>query len=211
MRTKKSGTAPQAVSTRRANTRERLMDAGLAVFAERGVLAASVEQVCDRAGFTRGAFYSNFASKDELCLSILRRESQTHIAAASQALASLRGPAAGEDPVTEAVDTFMRFQRASRTGVLASLEMRLHAARQPEVRTAYLAQHDQLVQVFVGVVAEGVELAGLRLRVPVHTLVRNLGAVYEHTMLLSLVDGRPGPEVTRDALVELVKSLCHPA
>ena len=52
----------------RENTRARLLDAAAQVFAEVGLDGASVEAVCDRAGFTRGAFYSNFESKDELFL-----------------------------------------------------------------------------------------------------------------------------------------------
>ena len=48
------------VTARRAATRERLIDAAIDVFAEKGVLGASVEEICEDAGFTRGAFYSNF-------------------------------------------------------------------------------------------------------------------------------------------------------
>ena len=53
----------------RENTRARLLEAAAQVFAEAGLDGASVEAVCERAGFTRGAFYSNFESKDELASS----------------------------------------------------------------------------------------------------------------------------------------------
>ena len=45
---------PTRVSPRRANTRERLITAAMHVFAERGVNGASVEEICEAAGFTRG-------------------------------------------------------------------------------------------------------------------------------------------------------------
>src|SRR6478609_1371282 len=62
---------PAATATRsRERTRRKLLDAAAQVFAEVGLDAASVEAVCDRAGFTRGAFYSNFDSKDELFLEL---------------------------------------------------------------------------------------------------------------------------------------------
>ena len=49
-----------------ALTRRRLMDAAADVFAEEGFRVASLADVADRAGYTIGAVYSNFASKDEL-------------------------------------------------------------------------------------------------------------------------------------------------
>jgi len=49
-------------SRRREATRQKLLDAAGLVFAEEGLDAASVEAICERAGFTRGAFYSNFDS-----------------------------------------------------------------------------------------------------------------------------------------------------
>ena len=55
-------TAP--ATTRRQATRERLLDAAFEVFAEQGVHASTVEQIAERAGFTRGAFYSNFTTKE---------------------------------------------------------------------------------------------------------------------------------------------------
>src|SRR4051794_41882252 len=48
---------------RRAETVERLLDAVLETFAEIGFAAASVEDICRRGGFTRGALYSSFPTK----------------------------------------------------------------------------------------------------------------------------------------------------
>ena len=61
----------RAGSRRREQTRARLLDAAHEVFAEVGMDAASVEMICERAGFTRGAFYSNFESKNELFLALI--------------------------------------------------------------------------------------------------------------------------------------------
>ncbi len=56
---------------RREVTRHRLVEAAIDEFAIRGLDATSVEQLCEAAGFTRGAFYSNFATKDDLCVAIM--------------------------------------------------------------------------------------------------------------------------------------------
>jgi len=55
----------------RALTRSRVITAAGEVFAERGFHAASLEDVADRAGYSIGAVYSNFRSKDDLFLSLM--------------------------------------------------------------------------------------------------------------------------------------------
>ena len=56
---------------KQAETRRRLMDAAEQVFLRRGLQGSSVEEIAAEAGFTRGAFYSNFKSKDELFIELL--------------------------------------------------------------------------------------------------------------------------------------------
>jgi AcrR family transcriptional regulator len=55
----------------RDDTRDKLFEAAARVFEEQGINASSIETIAAAAGFTRGAFYSNFASKDELIVAML--------------------------------------------------------------------------------------------------------------------------------------------
>ena len=55
----------------RVDTREKLFEAAARVFEEQGIGGASIETIAAAAGFTRGAFYSNFDSKDELIIAML--------------------------------------------------------------------------------------------------------------------------------------------
>src|ERR1700759_5285491 len=55
----------------RDDTRDKLFEAAARVFEEQGIGGASIEAIAAAAGFTRGAFYSNFASKDELIIAML--------------------------------------------------------------------------------------------------------------------------------------------
>jgi AcrR family transcriptional regulator len=72
--------APQAAAPpprltrkeKQAETRKRLLDAAERVFLRRGLQGSSVEEISAEAGFTRGAFYSNFKSKDELFVELLQ-------------------------------------------------------------------------------------------------------------------------------------------
>ncbi len=54
------------VTARRLRTRAHLLDAAFTVFAAKGFGHVSIEEICDAAYYTRGAFYSNFAYLDEL-------------------------------------------------------------------------------------------------------------------------------------------------
>jgi AcrR family transcriptional regulator len=56
----------------REQTTQRLLDAAAKLIARKGLDAASVENIAAAAGYSRGAFYSNFKSKDDLFIELLR-------------------------------------------------------------------------------------------------------------------------------------------
>ncbi|MCX5544415.1 TetR/AcrR family transcriptional regulator [Paraburkholderia sp. CNPSo 3076] len=58
----------------RDQTRERLLDAAQAMFMKKGFAGTSVEDIAHAAGYTRGAFYSNFSGKSDLLVELLRRD-----------------------------------------------------------------------------------------------------------------------------------------
>ena len=63
----------------RDQTTQRLLDAAQKLIAKKGLSAASVEDIAEAAGYTRGAFYSNFSSKGDLFIELLRRDHEkTH-------------------------------------------------------------------------------------------------------------------------------------
>ena len=74
---------------RREDTRRRLVMAAFEEFSRRGIDATSVEHLCHAAGFTRGAFYSNFATKDDLCVEIMRHVAEEQVDTYQAALARL--------------------------------------------------------------------------------------------------------------------------
>lgn len=64
----------------REQTTQRLLDAAEKLIARKGLDAASVEDIAAAAGYSRGAFYSNFNSKDDLFIELLRRDHQKSMA-----------------------------------------------------------------------------------------------------------------------------------
>jgi len=70
----------------RAVTRQRLIDAAGRVFCRMGFEAAPIDVIAEEAGFSRGAFYSNFESKDELFVELISRHLGTEIDTLSHTL-----------------------------------------------------------------------------------------------------------------------------
>lgn len=71
---------PPRRRTPRAEVRERVLRAAATVFAERGFAVASIDDVAQAAGFTKGAVYSNFASKDELFFALMDQQVAERVA-----------------------------------------------------------------------------------------------------------------------------------
>jgi AcrR family transcriptional regulator len=163
-------------SRRRAVTVERLLDAALETFAEVGFAAASVEDICRRGGFTRGAFYSSFRTKDELFATLYARETGRELARVEQQLAGIESE---RDPVAAAVERCLATFRADRTWVLVHTEYALHAARHPAAAAALrehtAALHDRLTDLIESATAR----VGLRLVVPAGQLARILLALHD--------------------------------
>ena len=77
---------------RQERTRSHLLEAAGTVFARRGFAHASVDQVAAEAGYTKGAFYANFASKEELFLVLLEQRFAERVAALDEVLAGDEDP-----------------------------------------------------------------------------------------------------------------------
>lgn len=210
------------ISRRRAETRHRLMEAALGVLADRGVLAASVEEICDQAGFTRGAFYSNFESKNDLVLALLQQEAaQTHAMVDRLAQSELAGRA-GDDLsrltsyAEQAIRTVLPTRRRDRVWVMAVAEMRLYAAREPGIRDAYLAFRRQSKSDLLNRLMVMAQDVGWEFTIPPGSAVEVLDALYERASLKAIMLDPEGnrPDLTQEALtpyIDMMKALIRPA
>jgi AcrR family transcriptional regulator len=139
----------------REETRKRLFEAAAEVFEEQGIGGASVEAITTTAGFTRGAFYSNFADKDELVTAMLADHVEQTVHRHLELLARHRDP-----------DDFMAaLQAVDRTtqdplgrSPLLHLELLLYVARAEERRQDLSDFLEARRQVIVDIV-EGTGLA----------------------------------------------------
>ncbi|QKR98373.1 TetR family transcriptional regulator [Sphingomonas sp. CL5.1] len=76
----------------RGETRRQLFRAAAKLFEERGIGATSIDAIVGEAGFTRGAFYSNFATKDDLIIGMLEAHAELSLAHYRDLLAEHREP-----------------------------------------------------------------------------------------------------------------------
>jgi AcrR family transcriptional regulator len=196
-------------SSRRQATRERLLDAAIAVFAEEGVLSAPIETIVARAGFTRGAFYSNFETKEQLFLALLEREFRrraAHLEAQAEALEpALRAQATHLTPaeVAHYIGEFFAPETDAATWFLIETEFLLLAMRDPSLAPGYLDFTQGFYRGISGVVEQAVELAGRRFTLPVDQAIPVLASVYER----SLRSAALSEDRTHDVSGELAEGL----
>ncbi|MGI8721019.1 MAG: TetR/AcrR family transcriptional regulator [Geodermatophilaceae bacterium] len=126
---------------RREDVRHRLLVAALDVFSRHGYDRTSLEQVAASAGFSKGAVYSNFASKDELFLALMDQQVQVRIDHAREALARERE----SGPVGQVVGDRLTVALAEdREWQLLFLDYVQRAARAPAVREQFAAHRQHV-------------------------------------------------------------------
>ncbi|WP_323096840.1 TetR/AcrR family transcriptional regulator [Intrasporangium sp. YIM S08009] len=181
-------TSEPPISARRQATRERVLEAASEVFAERGFHGATVEDICERAGFTRGAFYSNFSSKDDLVLELTRRHAEDlvdRIRAASK-----REHASAEEVLRDVLAALADDSRSKERWVVLTTEFTLHAIRDAAARRAWAAQQRRVRDELAAVVDEVVGRQGLTLPMPTDVFVRVAMALTQGSLTQRLVEPR---------------------
>ncbi|SIT65245.1 transcriptional regulator, TetR family [Burkholderia sp. b14] len=119
----------------REQTRQRLMDAAQTLFVKKGFDASSVEDVAAAAGYTRGAFYSNFKDKAELLLALLKRD-HGNIQQALQRIFDLQGSV--QDIEAQILTYYSTLYRENKC-FLVWMQARLLAARDAKFRARFNA------------------------------------------------------------------------
>ena len=118
---------------RREMTRLRLVEAAIDEFAVRGLDATSVEQLCEAAGFSRGAFYSNFATKDDLCIAIMEHHRDLVLGGLAAVFDHLPQDAEIEWVTGTALSEFFRIVAPTEHFQRTLVEIRLRSTRSPEL------------------------------------------------------------------------------
>jgi AcrR family transcriptional regulator len=119
------------------------VDAAERLFIRRGFHPTSVDAVAAEAGYTKGAVYSNFASKEELFLAVYERRVDARVAEMEALLETAPTVRAG----LELVVPGNRGRRETEDGWMAVLfEFWAHALRHPGLRERFAKQHRRLIE-----------------------------------------------------------------
>lgn len=206
-------TTPAAGTRRRAATRERLLDAAREILARDGIQGASVEHICENAGFTRGAFYSNFASKDDLILAMFNREKTVMFESLKVAAdpAMLHGDNV-EASVEAILERFFTLQSTDREWFLVHSEFVIHGLRHEKVGQEFTEAWRETKDEFLGVIASVVESLGRRFTIdPEHAAMVIMGT-FELALREALMEGREADSgLLRKTLPTLLLSVTEPA
>ncbi|MGC2111664.1 MAG: TetR family transcriptional regulator [Candidatus Korobacteraceae bacterium] len=165
-------------------TRSRLIQAAEKIFARDGFEAARLEEIAVEAGYTRGAFYANFKSKEDLFLALLEREISSRIDAVETRINQFREP---EGRLRAFREFFLTVSQDRRWSLLA-LEFKLFAVRHPEVKTRLAALNRRLVGSRVGIFQEIMEESGRKLPASASAVARSLSAVANALTLEHMLD-----------------------
>jgi len=152
-------------------TRQRLIEAASQQVAERGFAATSVRDIAKAAGYTQGAFYSNFESKEALLLDLMRQHKEQIAGDLFGAIA-----AAGEDfeAILKAVEGWAAAFGMNSQQALLATELYLLAARNPGFGVAYAALMDEQRQAYGQLLDRLFTLAGQPPPAPVAELAGSL-------------------------------------
>jgi AcrR family transcriptional regulator len=165
-------------------TRRKLLDAAKRIFAKDGFEAARLEDIAAGAGYTRGAFYANFKSKEDIFFALFEEWVRERIESVTKALRR-------HSNLTEklvAVRTHYAELATDRRLVLISMEFKLFALRHPEAHARLRSRHRRIRASFGELFSELMGALGKTIPIAYPAASACLGAVSQGLLLEHLLD-----------------------
>ena len=166
----------------RAQTRADLLEAAAEVFARNGYHGTSVDMVAEAAGYTKGAVYSNFESKEELFLALLEARLEDSLGS----MQDVMDTAAPEDRPAAFGRRRSEIAQWEPQWFMLEAEFELYAARNPEVRDRVAARQRQTRGVIEQALQQHIDDLGLKPAYPVDQLARLIVAAGDGMSLMAL-------------------------
>jgi AcrR family transcriptional regulator len=181
---------------KQARTRAELLRTATAVFAQDGYEGASVEQIAERAGYSHGAVYSNFAGKADLFLAVF----EDYMAERARELAATQAELAEDAPLEQRAralaDQWMERFASDRESFLLHLEFLAASRREPELAKRFGSRSAALRETIAAFIAHHQEKEGVEPPLPPSELALILRALGIGLAIEALVS----PDAVRDDL-----------
>jgi AcrR family transcriptional regulator len=181
---------------KQARTRAELLATAAVVFGERGYDGASVEEIAERAGYSHGAVYSNFAGKEDLFLAVFEEYMAERARELAETQADLDGDAPLEARARALADQWMERFAADRESFLLHLEFLGRAGREPGMAERFGTRSAALREAVAAYIAHFQEEEGIEAALPPADLAMVLRALGIGLAVEALVS----PEAVRDGL-----------
>ena len=181
---------------KQAKTRSSLMKSAAKLFCRHGMERASIDDVAEDAGYTKGAFYANFKNKEELFLAMLDEHFERWIEEAERAFADAEE--SPPDQARHAAAEFANWIHADREGARLFQEFYVYALRDEGFRQELVTRFATLRNRYERVYRRRAEELGLELDVSMERIVRMVIAMADGWMLWQLLE----PEGVDDELLE---------
>jgi len=202
-------TRPLSRAERREQTRDDLIAAADRLFVEGGFHATSLDQIAAAAGYTKGAVYSNFASKEDVFFAVYERRAERGIAEYEREIAAA---AASGGTGFEALTLAAARRRGHDDGWLAVFfEFWAHVVRRPALRARFAEIHTRAQEPLVAALERHAEDHNYELpddprKLMVALYAMQLGLSLERLILPELVDERLGLRMGRLFLEDLARA-----
>ena len=135
----------------RAQTRERLIETAQHLFVSNGYGGASIRDIADKAGYSQGAFYSNFSSKEDVLLELLRRHMETE---ATQLSKVMGDDAQKPEQMLAELEAWASTLNHDADWCMLSIELQLHANRSRTFAAEYRKVWDKHRSEIGGVIGQ---------------------------------------------------------
>lgn len=190
---------------RSEETRTKITESAIRLFSSRGYAAASVDDICEEAGLSKGAFYHHFESKQALFLALLDGWLKT-IDNAIEASKDKTAP----ETFMQMTEAFPYIFGTAGAGLPMFLEFWLQASRDKKIWEASIAPYRRYHKYFTSLIKKGVD-EGSFVEVDPELASRMIVSTAMGLLLQSLLDpkGAKWEKVARDSTNLLVNSLLN--
>lgn len=208
---------PDSTTRRKENTRQRLVRASLGVFVDKGIDGATIDDLVSAAGYTRGAFYSNFSTKLEVFGELFADVTDQVIAIITasvgemlEEIAAAPGDAAALDDAGMMLRVFEAIRPHGRQWYLLYSEAVAYSLRNETAREQLTEQRTRLREVIAAILESGMRAKGEHSVIAVSDLAQMLVGSFVDLMVIEHLEGTDTSNLASVTILRTMRAFVEP-